>query len=63
MCKSTGKQQAEMKKRNDDLHPGSYYANWFDDERRVIRNAQGPLGDPEGEPDWSLLHGNLQEND
>ena len=47
--------QAFMKKRNDRLWPGSYYKDWFDEERRVVRNACGPLNDPESEPDWSLL--------
>lgn len=45
-----------LDQRNDDLHPGSYYVDWFDDERRVIRNACGPLPDPEAEPDWRLLN-------
>jgi hypothetical protein len=26
-----------------------------DHQRRVVGNAYGPLGDPEGEPDWSML--------
>jgi hypothetical protein len=29
--------------------------DWLDSQRRVVRNAFGPLSDPEGEPDWSLL--------
>ncbi|MDP6042109.1 MAG: sulfatase [Candidatus Latescibacteria bacterium] len=44
-----------MAKNNDELKPASSYATWFDNQRRVIRNAHGPLGDPEDEPDWSLL--------
>ena len=24
-------------------------------QRRVVRNAHGPLSHPESEPDWSLL--------
>ena len=44
--------QAEV---GDELQPCSAYAEWFDAQRRVIRNADGPLGDPEAEPDWSLL--------
>lgn len=40
---------------NDTLRPSSEYADWFDHDRRVIRNAYGVLGDPEKEPDWSLL--------
>ena len=47
--------QELMAKRNDALHPGSFYRDWLDDERRVVRNAHGPLGDPEREPDFSLL--------
>ena len=39
----------------DELVPCTSYAEWFDAQRRVIRNARGPLGDPEAEPDWSLL--------
>ena len=44
-----------MKKRNDNLRPGSYYGVWFDEERLVIPNEYGPFGDPETEPDWSVL--------
>lgn len=49
------KMQELMAKRNDELIPGSEYKNWFDNYRRVIRNAYGLLGDPEDSPDWSLL--------
>ena len=42
-------------KRGDALHPCEHYRTWLDSQRRVIRNAFGPLSDPEGEPDWSLL--------
>lgn len=31
------------------------YADWFDAQRRVVRNARGPLPDPEAPPDLSLL--------
>ncbi len=31
------------------------YRDWYDAQRRIVRNAHGPLGDPEDEPDWSLL--------
>jgi arylsulfatase A-like enzyme len=31
------------------------YAGWFDEQRRVVRNARGPLGNPEVPPDWSLF--------
>ena len=42
-------------KRGDVLQPGTAYSNWVDFARRPIHNAFGPLGDPEGVPDWSLL--------
>ena len=41
--------------RGDELLPGSHYASWVDEQRRVVRNGLGPLSDPEQEPDWSLL--------
>ena len=44
-----------MSTRSDQLVSGSTYENWFDDYRRIVRNAYGPLGDPEAPPDWSLL--------
>jgi hypothetical protein len=44
-----------MTERGDALNPGSSYNSWFDSYRRICRNALGLLGDPEGEPDWSLL--------
>jgi arylsulfatase A-like enzyme len=44
-----------MDKRRDELIPCSRYRDWFDAYRRVVCNAYGRLGDPEGEPDWSLL--------
>jgi len=37
----------------DRLGPCHAYAEWFDAQRRVIRNARGPLGNPEAPPDWS----------
>ena len=40
---------------DDQLLPCTAYRDWFDAQRRVIRNASGPLGDPEAPPDWSLL--------
>jgi arylsulfatase A-like enzyme len=47
---------AEMMARHGDkLEPCTNYANWFDNQRRIVRNAHGPLPDPESEPDWSLL--------
>jgi len=39
----------------DELVPCHTYGEWFDNYRRVVRNARGPLPDPEGPPDWSLL--------
>jgi len=44
-----------MSRRGDALVPCHTYADWFDVQRRVVRNAFGPLGDPEDAPDWSLL--------
>ena len=44
-----------MNARNDKLQPATSYTDWYDAQRRIVRNAHGPLGDPEDEPDWSLL--------
>ena len=44
-----------MDARNDQLQPATSYTDWYDAQRRIVRNAHGPLGDPEDEPDWSLL--------
>ena len=44
-----------MTRRHDQLVPCTSYHDWFDNYRRVVRNACGPLGDPEDTPDWSLL--------
>lgn len=44
-----------MKRHKDDFPPYEYYRGWFDQERRIIRNAHGTLSHPESEPDWSLL--------
>jgi arylsulfatase A-like enzyme len=41
--------------RGDELVPCTQWRNWLDEQRRVVRNAFGPLSHPEGEPDWSLL--------
>ena len=46
---------ALMARRRDELGPCTGYRDWFDHYRRVVRNAYGPLGDPEQPPDWSLL--------
>jgi len=47
--------QAFMAKRHDDLVPCHTYEGWYDNQRRVVRNAYGALSHPESEPDWSLL--------
>jgi arylsulfatase A-like enzyme len=44
-----------MAARQDALVPCTSYADWFDRQRRVVRNVYGPMGDPENAPDWSLL--------
>ena len=44
-----------MDRRNDTLIPCTDYGNWFDEQRRVVRNVYGTLRDPEVHPDWSLL--------
>lgn len=44
-----------MHVRNDKLQPATSYTEWYDVHRRIVRNAHGPLGNPEDEPDWSLL--------
>jgi arylsulfatase A-like enzyme len=41
--------------RGDRLQPCEAYHAWCDPQRRIIRNSFGPLPDPEGEPEWSLL--------
>ena len=42
--------------RNDELVACTEWKHWLDDQRRVVKNAFGPLSHPESEPDWSLLH-------
>ena len=44
-----------MAERGDRLVPCTSCADWFDAQRRIVRNTHGPLPDPEGPPDWSLL--------
>lgn len=44
-----------MARRHDALVPCHTYGDWFDAQRRVVRNAYGPLSHPESPPDWSLL--------
>ena len=41
--------------RGDELVACTAWRHWLDSQRRVVHNAFGPLSDPEGEPDWSLL--------
>ncbi len=36
-------------------NPSPVGRNGIDDQRRVVRNAYGPLSHPESSPDWSLL--------
>jgi len=50
--------QRLLRERNDALVPCETFADWFDAQRRIIRNAHGPLEDPEQEPDWSMLASN-----
>lgn len=44
-----------MAERGDRLVPCTSCADWFDAQRRIVRNTYGALPDPEGAPDWSLL--------
>ena len=45
-----------LNKRGDALTTCTDSSDWLDYQRRVVRNAFGPLSHPEGIPDWSLLH-------
>jgi len=47
--------QQFMRQRGDRLAPCTELANWYDEQRRVVRNGYGPLRHPETAPDWSLL--------
>ena len=47
--------QAHQTSRLDELVPCSEWQCWLDEQRRVVRNAQGELSHPESQPDWSLL--------
>ncbi|MEM7219448.1 MAG: sulfatase [Pseudomonadota bacterium] len=42
-------------RRRDELVPCTEWQGWLDEQRRVVRNAFGPLSHPESSPDWSLL--------
>ncbi|MEM6391210.1 MAG: sulfatase [Planctomycetota bacterium] len=44
-----------LAERGDGLCACEDYRDWHDTQRRVIRNAFGPLPHPESEPDWSRL--------
>lgn len=46
---------ALLAERGDALLPSAAYANWFDARRRIVRNAFGPLPDPELPPDAAWL--------
>lgn len=41
--------------RGDAIHVSGHYLDWFDTQRRIVRNAWGALSHPESEPDWSLV--------
>jgi len=45
-------------KRGDKLQECGQYADWYDTQRRVVKNAFGQLSHPEDQPDWSLFAGN-----
>ena len=47
--------QAHQQQRQDELVPCIDWKHWLDEQRRVVRNAHGPLSHPESRPDWSLL--------
>ncbi len=43
--------------RHDEFLPATDYTGWYDAQRRIVRNAYGPMRHPESQPDWSLLTG------
>ena len=45
-----------MARRGDTLAPCTGWKDWFDSQRRVVKNAYGELSPPETCPDWSLLY-------
>ncbi len=51
-----GRMTALQARRGDALVPCTDWKHWLDNQRRVVRNAYGDLGDPEKSPDWSLLY-------
>lgn len=44
-----------QQRRADELVACTDWKHWLDEQRRVVRNAYGPLSHPESEPDWSLI--------
>lgn len=47
--------QVLMQRRSDPFAHCSTYADWIDTNRRIVANTHGPLGNPEDQPDWSLI--------
>ena len=47
--------QELMRARNDDIVPCTSYRNWFDNQRRIVRNVYRLLRNPEDKSDWSLM--------
>ncbi|MBN2161353.1 MAG: sulfatase [Pontiellaceae bacterium] len=47
--------QEKLAERNDPFCDCLALRDWFDSERRVVANVNGPLPHPETQPDWSLL--------
>ncbi|MCE5327046.1 MAG: sulfatase [Planctomycetaceae bacterium] len=47
--------QRLLAQRGDTFAPCTEYADWFDAQRRIVRNAFGALGNPDKEPDLTLL--------
>ena len=45
-----------MARRGDTFVPCTEWKDWFDAQRRVVKNAYGELSPPETCPDWSLLY-------
>jgi arylsulfatase A-like enzyme len=41
---------------DDELQPCTEYKTWFDNYRRIVRNAHGSLGDPEKHPVFLVNH-------
>jgi len=48
--------QKLMDDRGDALVSDVQYQDWFDNQRRIVRNGHGPLPHPDTEPKWSLLN-------